>query len=218
MTKTVRFILDNGHTYHSWNDFKLVRSSKTIGSAEVKKEMINVAGADGSLDLTDFFGEPRFSNRTITLEFTTIKSEIEWLDVYSQIQNAINGRKVKLILDEEPDYYYIGRCQVNDWLSEEGIGKVVVELDCQPWKYKQYITEYSINVSTAETLTCRNMRKSVVPEITTDAELRMTFNNITHVMNAGTHRFTDFVFKEGDNVVSLYGNCHVTITYQEGGL
>ena len=41
--------------YHAYNDLNLILNSKEIGSAEIKKNLIEVQGADGFLDLTDFF-------------------------------------------------------------------------------------------------------------------------------------------------------------------
>ena len=44
-------MFDNFHTYL---DFRLLLSTKTIGSPSAKTESINIPGADGVLDLTEY--------------------------------------------------------------------------------------------------------------------------------------------------------------------
>ena len=55
--------------YHSYDDFGLILSSKEIGSPEPKIITIDVEGGDGVLDFTEFAGEKKFKNRTLTFHF-----------------------------------------------------------------------------------------------------------------------------------------------------
>ena len=43
--------------YHSYNDFSLILTSKTIGTPTPKTETIDIPGGDGVLDLTEFLVE-----------------------------------------------------------------------------------------------------------------------------------------------------------------
>ena len=53
----------NFDNYNSWTDFFLIRSSKTISSPEPKYIKVEVEGADGELDLTEYFGDIKYKNR-----------------------------------------------------------------------------------------------------------------------------------------------------------
>lgn len=52
--------------YHSYRDFGLVLGSKEVAAPNVKTVKIDIEGADSALDLTEFFGEPKYADVTHT--------------------------------------------------------------------------------------------------------------------------------------------------------
>lgn len=122
--------------YHSYDDFHLILGSQEIGSPDVKENKIKIEGADGDLDFTDFFGSPKYENVRHKFNFSTIVPQAEFLSLFSTVKNAIHGKKLRIILDDDPLFYYIGRCFVSKFTNEKGIGIVSVECDCEPYKYK----------------------------------------------------------------------------------
>ena len=48
--------------------FGIYLSSVTIGEAVVKKFLLDIPGASGSLDLTEYFGSVSYENRIISFE------------------------------------------------------------------------------------------------------------------------------------------------------
>mgnify|MGYP000417061958 CR=1 FL=1 len=58
--------------FNSYSDLNLILSSKTIGSPSVKTSTIDLPGSDGELDFTEYFGEPKYSNRPLKFQFTAI--------------------------------------------------------------------------------------------------------------------------------------------------
>ena len=123
-------------TYHSYDDFNLLLTSKEVAAPKVKTIEIDVPGADGALDLTEFFGEPKYENVTHKFKFSTIVPQSEFLTLFSTIKNAIHGKMQRIILDDDPLFYYVGRCFVSSFTNEKNIGKISVECDCEPYKYK----------------------------------------------------------------------------------
>lgn len=59
---------------HSYRDFGLILSSKTIPLPKPKTDLINVPGADGSIDLSTVLtdGDVKYENRSITCKFTVM--------------------------------------------------------------------------------------------------------------------------------------------------
>lgn len=131
--------------YHSYRDFGLILSSKVIGAPSPKTEQIDIPGGDGVLDLTEFFGEVKYNNRTLTFEFSTIVPQSEFMPLFSRVQNALHGQKMKITLDDEPEWFYIGRLSVSEWKAEKRIGKLTVECDCEPFKYR--ISSFTVNLT-----------------------------------------------------------------------
>ena len=204
---------------HSFDDFNLVLSSKTIGVPAPKIITVPIDGADGEIDLTDYFGEPKYNNRTLEFEFQSIVPMRDFINLFSELNNAIHGRKMKIVLDDDPDFYYVGRCSVSNWKSEGRIFKITVTCDCEPYKYKIYKTFKTNTVAAGQVVTYSNSRKSVTPKITSDSAVSFTFKNSTYSIEAaGTYTFPDLVFKSGANQIIFGGAATVTVEYQEGDL
>ena len=131
----------------SYEDLKLILNSKEIGSPEVKVKKIDIEGADGSLDLTDFFGEPKYENVTHKFQFSTIVPQAQFLSLFSTVKNALHGKKMRIILDGDPLFYYMGRLHVSSFTTEKNVGMVSIEAVCEPYKYKLEKTVVSKTVN-----------------------------------------------------------------------
>lgn len=205
--------------YHSYVDFGLILSTKTIGAPPAKTNVIDIPGADGVLDLTDYFGETTYNNRILSFQFRTIAEMSEFPNLFSTIQNAIHGKKLKIVIDGDEDFYYIGRVNVNEWKSNGRVGLIVVDCDCEPYKYKKYKTIVNTSIVSSGIVMYENMRKSVVPIIKTDAGMTLRFGDLTTVLEgAGTYTIPGIVFRHGKNAIEYTGTANVEVEYQEGGL
>lgn len=192
-------------TYHSYDDFNLLLTSKEVAAPKVKTIEIDVPGADGALDLTEFFGEPKS----------------EFLTLFSTIKNAIHGKMQRIILDDDPLFYYVGRCFVSSFTNEKNIGKISVECDCEPYKYKLAKTVVTQTVSGESTLSLPNLRKRVVPlvTITADSALHIVYGtyNIWD-LGSGSYTLPELELRAGNNSVSVTGEGTISFSYQEAGL
>lgn len=136
-------------TVHS-SDFGVFLSSVSIGEAAVKKQMIDIPGASGSLDLTDFFGSTLYENRTLTFEFTFPQRNAQLLSAYSSFQKALHGRQFdSIILDDDRNFRYVGRVSVGE-LKKGPLSKVRVQCECSPFKYNITPNNLIISVTDVE--------------------------------------------------------------------
>lgn len=205
--------------FHSWNDFSLILSNKKIGSPNAKITTVEIPGADGVLDISEFFGDIKYKNRTLSFDFSTIVPQSEFLNLFSMIQNAIHGRKVRIVLDDDPDFYYIGRISVSEWKADKNIGKITVDCDCEPYKYKMNKTVMTFAVTDSVTAILSNLRKQVVPQFTSSGAIQIEFGGSTYsISSAGTFTVPEIVLTAGNNEISFTGTANVTVEYQEGGL
>ncbi len=203
---------------HSYNDLKLILESKEIGSPEVKVKKIDIEGADSSLDYTDFFGEPKYEDVTHKFNFATIVPQAQFLSLYSTVKNALHGKKMRIILDGDPLFYYMGRIKVLPFTNEKNIGKISVECDCEPFKYKLENTVVSRAVSGTQAIILTNGRKRAVPEITSTASMTIKFGEHTWASASGTFTLPELELVEGENTVTVTGTGTITFTYQEANL
>ena len=203
--------------YHSYRDFKLLLKSKEIGAAKVKTQKIDIAGADGFLDLTDFFGEPKYENTVHKFQFLTLVAPSEFPNLFSDIKNKIHGRIGRVVLDDDPSYFYIGRCTISSFTNEKSMGIVSVECDCEPWKYKAERTSVTATVDGEDTIVLTNSRKRAVPEVTIAAEstLRITYQSNIWDLGSGSYTLPELELQSGENSVSVTGTGSISFVWQE---
>ena len=206
---------------HSYKDLNLVLNSKEIGSPAVKERKIEIEGADSSLDLTDFFGEAKYEDVTHKFEFSTIVPQAQFLSLFSTVKNALHGKKMRIILDDDPLFYYMGRLKVSSFTNEKNVGKITVECDCEPYKYKLQPTFVSVAVDGTQTINLTNGRKRAVPEVRIEAasSIRIEYqgSNIWD-LGSGSYTLPELELVEGENAVTVTGTGTITFTWQEGNL
>ena len=196
----------------------LVLKKKEIGSPAVKENKIDIEGADGSLDLTDFFGEPKYENVKHKFEFSTIVPQRNFLSLFSSIKNALHGKKMRIILEDDPLFYYVGRLHVSPFTNEKNIGMVSIEADCEPYKYKLEKTVARYTVDGTEAIILTNGRKRAVPEVTIDGNIRIVYQSNIWDLGSGSYTLPELELVHGENAVEISGTGTITFEWQEGDL
>ena len=207
--------------YHSYNAFQLILSAKTIGTPSPKTETVEIPGGDGVLDLTEYFGEPKYGNRKLSFEFSSVVIPDDFMTLFSMVQDALHGKKMKIILDDDPGWQYTGRISVSEWKVDRNIGKLVVDCDCEPYKYQISPTVVSRSISGTSTIYLENSRKRVVPEVkvTSSSGLTVTFGSgSVWTLASGSYLLPELELAEGDTPVTVSGTGTITFTYTQGKL
>jgi phage-related protein len=199
------------------DDLGLILGKKEIGSPTVKENKVDIPGADGSLDMTDFFGEPKYENVKHKFEFSALVPVYEEAPaLFSRVKNALHGRKLRIILDDDPAFFYVGRCHVSSYTDEKGIGKLTIECDCEPYKYRLDKTTVTRAIDGTDMIVLANGRKRAVPTITTTEAMTIIFGSGTWTTSAGTFAIPELELVEGANLVEVIGTGIITFTWQDG--
>lgn len=204
---------------HEQEEFGLLPKQVIISPPEVKTYLVSVPGRSGSLDFTEAFtdGQPAYYDRQITMTMYCFAGDEQLPDMERACRNALHGRKMNIMLDCDPEYYYRGRLSV-DWVSEDNIDIATITATCDPYKYKLSPTVREFDVSGSLSVTLPNDRMPVVPTVTTDAEMTIVFGESTIVFEAGTRKAPALLLLEGANHMTLTGTGHIKFEYQEGAL
>jgi hypothetical protein len=125
---------------HSYTDFGVILTEQNIGLPSPKTYSVSIEGMDGSLDLSECFGEMKYENRTLKFTFESIDKITDWQSKMINISSFLHGQKMKIKTWSEPDFYYVGRCQIDEYNSNQRLGKIVISCDCESFKYKKNIT------------------------------------------------------------------------------
>ena len=227
---------------HSFRDWKLITKSRpNISSPSPKTNYIDIPEADGKLDLTESLtGEVKFDNRKITFEFTVIEARDRWTGLYSDIMNYLHGKKMKLFFDEDPNHYYLGRFEIDEWKSDKRTSTLTITGDVDPYKYDLYssledwkwdtfnfendaVREYAnLQVNKRLEFTVIGSRKSVVPVFNVNSEtgtgMKVMFEGITYNLQDGSNIVVNIIIKEGENNLIFLGSGTVSVDYRGGSL
>lgn len=130
-------IFDDKHSYRDW---ALVCKSRPKVSPPVPKtKLIQVPGSDKIIDLTQHLtGKVHYEPRTISFEFIMTAHRERWADLYSDILDTLHGKTVKIVMDNDPNWYYTGRVTVGDLEAEKVTANLSMTATVEPYKRERY--------------------------------------------------------------------------------
>lgn len=124
----------------AFDDFGLVPANATaISMPELKEQYLEVEGADGKgIDLTDSLaGRPLYSSREGTMTFYR-QTYDNWTIGIPDVANYLHGQKMKVVLDDDPLWYYEGRLQITSIESNEYWATIEISYTFEPYKKRVY--------------------------------------------------------------------------------
>lgn len=128
---------------HTYDDWHLIPSPIPIITPAVPKySFTDIPGMNGSLDLTETLQDYiAYQNREGSWTFYVENDKEEtWAELLSIIANDTAGRRLKIVLEDDPNWYYMGRVSVNTWASEQIASKITLNYILEPFKYSIYST------------------------------------------------------------------------------
>ena len=203
----------------AYDDWNIVLTKAEIPLPTAKTSTVNIKGSDGVLDLSEVLtGDIVYNNRTIKLTFEMM----DYTDYYyliSNISNYLHGKRITVNLTNDEDYYYVGRASISNWECVKRQGKIVIDIDCDPYKYAVTETTMMVNVANqTKTITLPNSRKRVCPNLNVTGAVTLIIDNVSYKLFEGEQLLTNFKLVEGNNTIKVSGNGTVVITYRQGAL
>ena len=123
------------HSTRDWGVYPSIRPE--IGLPETNTNYVEIPYSNVTLDFTEVLtGFPTYRNREITWKFLYIGKREDWSNKYSEIARDVHGKRLKIIMDEDPSYYYMGRCEMESWESDRLSSTITIKATCEPFKYE----------------------------------------------------------------------------------
>lgn len=138
--------IGNKNTYDDWH---LIAPNRLfVVAPSPRTNYIDILGKNGSLDYTEALTKlPRFSDRVGSWDFVVLNpgdindypdtSDMSrrWPDLYSELMFYFRARHFdRVVLDDDPDYYYSGRVWVSNWQMSSGWSQVTLSYHFSPFK------------------------------------------------------------------------------------
>ena len=126
-----------GNTADTYENWKLVPvKPPKVNPPSVKTNFGDNPGGDGLFDLSEVVtGYPLLGQREGSWEFYVLKGWDTWSNLYSDIMDFCHGRKVQVILSDDPQWYYNGRIGISEPdTDEDGRDKITISYSFDPYK------------------------------------------------------------------------------------
>ena len=203
----------------AYDDWNIVLTKAEIPLPTPKTSIVDIKGADGVIDLTEALtGDVQYNNRPIKLTFEMM-DDTDYSTLISDISNYLHGKVVTVTLSNDDDYYYRGRATINQWECVKRKGKIVIQIDSEPYKYLVTETVRTITVNNqTKNITLPNSRKRVCPILNVTGTITLTINGVDYELAEGKQQLVNFILVEGNNAIKISGNGTITITYRQGAL
>lgn len=123
---------------NTWDDWHLIPSSKpSIAAPGVVTKFIEIPGADGMLDLSDYLtGRPTYGQRQGSIAFYSANRGDVNEVVHEDMMRILHGKKLKMRLMSDPAYYYEGRFSVGALESGASYSGVTISYQLDPYKIR----------------------------------------------------------------------------------
>jgi len=200
-------------------DYGLIVAPYAIPLPEPQTNFVEIPGRDGTLDLSEAFGTVRYADRIIPL---TLYARAPFDSQISAFAVDVHGRRMNVIFDRDPTFYYDARVTIEDVERHAGYCELSLECRAKPYKLEHFETAITVLPTGNATVTLTNSRMPVVPTITTSAEMTLAFTiggkDYSVTLSAGMHTVPSLVLAEGDTLIGITGTGRITFTYRKGAL
>lgn len=188
--------------------------------------LVSVPGRDGQLDLSTVLtgGEPKYGNRKLaaTLECSEgTRAERETL--INEMVNRLDGRRVDIILPDDPARYITGRVSVKREYNDMAHAAVTVTAVCDPWRQNLHETTITVTATNTEQVgVLHNTGRRVLrPDVTVKgngAKIQLTIGEYTWDLSKGSYTLLELQLKPGNTSMTYSGKGQMVITYREAVL
>jgi len=121
---------------NTWDDWHLIPSSRPyIEQAVPDTKYIEMPGMDGQLDYTEYFGNTtKYGQRNGTLNFIIDNDHEAVETVREKMAQTLHGKYLKMVLMDDPDYYYEGFFKVGNVEPGSDHSSISISYQLNPYK------------------------------------------------------------------------------------
>lgn len=134
---------------NSWDDWHLIPTSRpVISQPKPITNYLDFPGVGGALDISELLsGHPIYSNREGSIEFVVMHDYwSSWEVTRTEIANHLVNKVMEIVLEDDPLYFYTGRCYLDEYRSEPDYSRVIIEYNLEPFKRLVEIPKEQLNL------------------------------------------------------------------------
>lgn len=197
----------------SREDYGAVMNYARVTPPAIKENYVDIAGGNSAIDLTEAVGGVAFEDGKISFKFTLYDAENK-----ETMKNDLHGKRLKIFLEREPEYYYEGRISVTSEAQTGNIYELCMEARVNPYKMENRITVHDEEVKESKEIIISNTRMPVMPVITVRGNINIKYEIFSFCLKTGIYEVPEITFQEGINRLKVSGNGSVRLEYRKGRL
>ena len=153
---------------------------------------------------------------------------------FSELSNYAHGRKMKIVFNKDPGFYWIGRVNVTSSEPKFYGSTITITVIVDPYKYEIHnglqpytfgellnpdtIARNYLNLPVPGTLTIIGRRKRVCPKFICSNSMVVSYLENTYPLSTGSNQIPDIYLGEGDHVLTFVGSGTVSVDYRGASL
>lgn len=204
------------------SEYDLMLTDVSISEPVPNRQTVTVPHRNGKLDLS--FKPITYQNRKVVLTCVVKTTPMLWEKTKANVYAAWHGQDVKAIIDDEPDYYWAGFCEITSAERKQNQGTIKITIDAYPYRMAAAVNGKTATASSAGTSATvkNNGILNVIPTFTTTATAAVTVSDGTtsySFSGAGEHRSANIILEAGKSTtltLTAASATTVAITWREG--
>ena len=197
---------------HSRHDYEAIMNYARITPPAVKENYVDIAGGNSSIDLTEAVGGVVFDDGKIEFKFTLFSEEQK-----NRMKSQLHGRRVDIILEKEPEYYYDGRLS---FISENRNGtlfELFLDARVKPYKMERNLSVHVEKLTEKEKdILLFNDRMPSMPIITVGGRAKIGYGQFSFTLPPGVYQIPEITLYDGMNRLTVSGTGNLTLEYRKG--
>lgn len=181
---------DGKQSLRPFEDYGLLLVSHDETPPAPRIYRVELDGADGTLDLSEWAGELKYDNRTVEIVFRDMSAR------HREFVQKLLGRVWRITFMDEEEWFYEGRCEGIGTQTRRHVTDLTVTFRCAPYKMRRKNTVISFNAGANQDIVLRAERKTVIPTANLAASCRVEWNGNTHEIPAGESKPAWFVITD----------------------
>lgn len=136
MYHSLTFVNESGDSRNTWDDWHLIPSSRpTLPPPGIQTSFVQIPGRSGALDFSEYLtGGPVYSDRSGSFEFYVDNDHEHWIAIRNKILDFLHGKRLRMIMEDDPGYFYEGLFMLDAWKSESHNSKITINYVIKPFK------------------------------------------------------------------------------------
>jgi hypothetical protein len=214
---------------HSWKDWHLIPSSPpVVPPPKLRENYVDIPGTNGSIDISEILtGFPTYDKRSGSMSFIYLPEFGSSRKMYETIMNYIHGKRMKVILTDEPEYFYEGRITVKEYSIAAQYSGFSFDYIFDPYKLQTHVspgyTNLTVNEERVIPLSIGTSPMRLTPMVTVDSNMTAVYEQpgalpVSIQLFQGSYRYPGLTIGPGGGTLTVQGNGTISLDVRGGSL